>query len=360
MGSATSTNIKLKLAFFIFIVCWGSAFSQGNAKFRVMLDPGHGGEDPGASYNGVKEKDVVLSVALKIGKILEKQDVQTGYTRKTDVFIPLDERCSIANKANANLFVSIHCNAEPKKSATGAETWVMGPAKNASHLEVAKRENSVISYESDKTKYEGFDPNKPETFIGLMMQHEQSAFQSIHLAKMVQDRLVGDLKRKDRGVKQGPFLVLHRTAMPSILIELGFLSYVQEGQYLDSEAGQDEMAESIAKAILAYRQEYFVPGDVDYVAPLAKDEPKVKAPKGEAPKGQIYKVQIAASGRDLDLVPSNFKGLSEITKEKGKSIIKYYYGNTSDKDQANALLAEAKAKGFPEAFIVVFKDGRRI
>ncbi|MGQ2983896.1 N-acetylmuramoyl-L-alanine amidase [Flavobacterium sp.] len=367
MGIAFTTNIKLKLVFFVFIVCCGSGWSQGNARFRVVLDPGHGGEDPGAHYNGIKEKDVVLSVAQKVGKLLDKEDVQVIYTRKTDVFIELDQRCNIANKANANLFVSIHCNAEAKNVASGAETWVMGQAKNASHLEVAKRENSVISYESDKAKYQGFDPSKPETFIGLMLQHEQSAFQSIDLARMIQDGFTNDLKRKNRGVKQGPFWVLHRTAMPSILIELGFISYKPEGEYLDSEAGQDELAASIAKAIVAYRQEYFVAGDTEYTEPAPKEKnvtPIAEKPVKEKPaatkKGETYKVQIAASGKDLALEPSNFKGLRNITKEKGKTIIKYYYGDTSDKEQADRLLAEAKAKGYAEAFIVIFKNGRKI
>ncbi len=365
MGIARASNMKLKLAFFIFIVCCSTAFSQGNSKFRVVLDPGHGGEDPGAAYNGVREKDVVLSVGLKLAKLLENEGVQVLLTRKTDVFIELDERCAIANRADADLFISIHCNAEPKKTAYGAETWVMGAAKNASHLEVAKRENAVISYESDKEKYEGFDPNKPETFIGLMLQHEESMFQSIHLSKMVQDGFTGGLNRKDRGVKQGPFWVLHRTAMPSILIELGFLSYQPEGEYLNSEAGQDELAGSIAKAVVAYRQEYFVPGSVDYVEQKVSERPKSKKAvqadtKQSNEKGEVFRVQIAASGRDLDLVPSNFKGLRDITKEKGTSIIKYYYGNTSDREQAKALLEEAKAKGYPEAFIVTFKNGRKI
>ncbi|WP_294819998.1 N-acetylmuramoyl-L-alanine amidase [uncultured Flavobacterium sp.] len=368
MDIALTTNAKLKLFFFAFIVCWGSAFSQGNSKFRVVLDPGHGGEDPGAHYGGVKEKDIALSVAQKVGKLLDKESVQVVYTRKTDVFIELDERCTIANKADANLFVSIHCNAEDKLTASGTETWVMGQAKNALHLEVAKRENSVISYEADKTKYQGFDPAKPETFIGLMLQHEQSAFQSIDLARMVQDGFTNGLKRKNRGVKQGPFWVLHRTAMPSILIELGFISYRPEREYLNSDAGQDELAESIVKAIVAYRQEYFVAGDSEYAEPAAREQKAVPAiadkPASETTdagrRGEMYKVQIAASGRDLPLKPSNFKGLSNITKEKGKTLIKYYYGSTSDREKANALLAEARAKGYPEAFIVMFRDGKKI
>ncbi|MGQ2983895.1 N-acetylmuramoyl-L-alanine amidase [Flavobacterium sp.] len=370
--------IKLQQAFLVFIVCCGAAFAQGNSKFRVVLDPGHGAKDYGAVYHGFVEKNIALNVALKVGKLLEKQGVQVVYTRKTDVFIELDERCNIANKANANVFVSIHCNGEAKKQAYGTETFVMGPTKNASHLEVAKRENSVINLESDKQKYQGFDPNKPETLIGLTLQHEEGLNQSIDLASRVEERFTDDLKRKKRGVKQAPFWVLHRTAMPSILIELGFLSYKPEGEYLNSDDGQDELAESIAKAIVAYKKEYFIPGNVDHAEP--KEEPKIiaqadkpekkieKAPEKKpvatdaAPssKGESFRIQIAASGKDLDLVPANFNGLSNITKEKGGTIIKYFYGEAPDREKAKTLLAEAKAKGYTSAFIATFRDGKRV
>ncbi|MEL1243017.1 N-acetylmuramoyl-L-alanine amidase [Flavobacterium sp. DGU11] len=366
MDIAIITNNRLKLAFLAFIACMGTVFGQGNSKFRVVLDPGHGSQDTGASYHGFKEKDIVLSVALKVGKLLEKEGVQVIYTRKTDVFIELDERCNIANKAEADLFVSIHCNGETKKTAYGAETYVMGTAKNASHLEVAKKENSVISFEADKTRYEGFDPAKPETIIGLTLLNEQSAFQSIDLAIKIQDGFNRSLKRKDRGVKQAPFWVLHRTAMPSVLIELGFISYQQEGQYLSSDAGQDEIAEAIAKSIMDYKKEYFIAGDVSYTDTRddedLKPAPKISTPKAAAApkvaaapkKGESFRIQIATGGKDLALKPSNFKGLKNVTKDKSSSTIRYFYGETTDREQADKLLAEAKAKGYRDAFIVAF------
>ncbi|AWH86989.1 N-acetylmuramoyl-L-alanine amidase [Flavobacterium album] len=362
-----TTNNRLKLAFLVFIACMGTVFAQGNSKFTVVLDAGHGSQDTGASYHGFKEKDVTLSVVLKTGKLLEKEGVKVIYTRKTDVFIELDERCNIANKAEADLFVSIHCNSETKKTASGAETYVMGTAKNASHLEVAKKENSVINFESDKTRYEGFDPNKPETIIGLTLLNEQSAFQSIDLAIKIQDGFRKSLRRKDRGVKQAPFWVLHRTAMPSILIELGFISYKPEGEYLTSDAGQDEIAEAITKSIMDYKKEYFIAGDVSYTETRNDDTPKsapkaVSVPKSvEAPKmisapkkGESFKIQIATGGKDLALKPSNFKGLKNVTKDKSASTIRYFYGETTDREKAGKLLAEAKAKGYKDAFIVAF------
>jgi N-acetylmuramoyl-L-alanine amidase len=376
----------LKLAFFTFIIFCGTIIAQGNAKFRVVLDAGHGGKDYGAVYHGFIEKNIALSVALKVGKILEKDDVQVIYTRKTDVFIDLKERPNIANKADANLFVSIHCNGEAKKTAFGTETFFIGTSKNASNLEVAKKENSVITLEKDyKVKYGGFDPNNPESIIGITLGQEQNINQSIDLASKVQDLFTEDLKRKNRGVKSAPFWVLHRTAMPSILIELGFLSYKQEGEYLNSEAGQNELAQSVARAILQYKKEFFVPGTVEYNEPAEsakQEEPKatastpVKTPpaktpaKADAPKpapataasakGVVYKVQISASGKVLDLSPSNFKGLDQLSKDDSSSVIKYFYGNTGDLTKARELLEVAKNKGFTSAFIVPFKDGKKI
>jgi N-acetylmuramoyl-L-alanine amidase len=382
-------NLKIKLALFTFIAFAAASFAQGNSKFRVVLDAGHGGKDYGAIYHGFIEKNIALSVTLKVGRLLEKdQGVHVLYTRKTDVFIELTDRPNIANRADADIFVSIHCNGEAKKSAYGTETFVIGSTKNASNLEVAKKENSVIILEKDyKVKYAGFDLNAPETLIGIAVQQEAYINQSIDLASKVQDNFTIDLKRKSRGVKQAPFLVLHKTAMPSVLIELGFLSYQQEGEYLNSEDGQDQLAESIADAILSYKKEYFVPGNVDYSEPAPRDdkddvatvtkpkpEPKPKTetkPKAEPAKPKpdagndasgnvVFKVQIAASGTNLELVPSNFKGLNNISKDAGSSVIKYYYGQTADYSASKQLLEEAKAKGYTSAFVVAFRDGKKI
>jgi len=390
MTNVTTGNMKLKLAFFTFIVCCSAAFAQGNSKFRVVLDPGHGGKDYGAVYHGFIEKNIALSVALKVGKLLEKdQGIQVIYTRKSDVFIELTERPAIANRAEANFFVSIHCNGEVKKTAYGTETFVMGLTKNASNLEVAKKENAVITMEKDyKTKYEGFDPNRPETMIGLQLQQEAFIDQSIDMASKIQTVFTEDLERKNRGVKQAPFWVLHKTAMPSILIELGFLSYKPEGEYLTSDEGQDKLAKAIASSIISYKKEHFVPGTQEYREPaetkteekpvVVKDtKPKTEAakpvvdaakpkPAAEAPAAAtstgpvVFKVQIAASGKDLPLTPSNFNGLSNISKSAETAVIKYYYGETAEYSRSKELLEEAKAKGYSSAFVVAFRNGKKI
>ncbi|MXN90636.1 N-acetylmuramoyl-L-alanine amidase [Flavobacterium sp. Sd200] len=369
-------NTKSKLFFLLFIMFCTTTFGQDNAKFKVVLDPGHGGKDFGAIYHGFVEKNIALNVALKVGKLLEQDDnVQVIFTRKTDVFIELTERPNIANKNDADVFVSIHCNGEAKKAAFGTETFIMGPTKNASNLEVARAENSVITLEKDyKVKYAGFDVNSPETIIGIGIQQEANINQSIDLASKVQDGFTNGLKRKNRGVKYAPFWVLHKTAMPSILIELGFLSYQQEGAFLNTDEGQDDMAKMIAKAILSYKKEFFAGGGSnDTKEPVAaavtpRQQPvEVKQPV-ETPvaaatasnEGVVFKVQISASGRSLDTTPANFKGLNNITKDASTSVIKYFYGATSQYSEAKELLEQAKAKGFTSAFVVAFRDGKKI
>ncbi|MGV3459507.1 MAG: N-acetylmuramoyl-L-alanine amidase family protein [Flavobacterium sp.] len=357
-----TVNLKTKLTLLAFIVCCGISWAQGEGAFKVVLDAGHGGGDAGATYYGYKEKDVALSVALKVGALLDKEKaVDVIYTRKTDVFIELKDRPAIANKADADIFVSIHCNGDAKRTAYGAETFVMGRAKDASNFEVAKKENSVIYLEKDyKQKYKGFDPNSPETLIGLIVQQEAYQNQSIELAGLIQGNIISDLHRRDRGLKQGPFWVLHKTAMPSVLVELGFMSYKDEVEYLISDRGQDELAASIARAILDYKKIYYnTDGFGDIASAVSsrtiapKPEPDVKAQPGASVTQEvIYKIQIATGSKSLELIPSNFKGLKNISKQKTAAGIKYYYGATSDQGEAKKLLEEAKAKGYKSAFIV--------
>ncbi|GGB81215.1 N-acetylmuramoyl-L-alanine amidase [Flavobacterium suaedae] len=363
----TKRSLNCKLILFVFIICCGSVFAQGNSKFKVVLDAGHGGKDPGASSHGYVEKQIALSVVLKVGKLLEQQkDVDLVYTRKTDVFIELDERANIANNANANIFVSIHCNAVDNQSAYGTETFVMGITKNASNLEVAKKENAVVTMEENyKIKYKGYDPNKPESLIGLQIQQEEYLDQSIELASKIQKGFTQDLKRKNRGVKQAGFLVLRGVYMPRILVELGFLSHKPEGKYLNSDEGQDKLAKAIADAILEYKKEYYIPIIQSTVntAPAKdnKPEPDAKPIIEEVDEdGVIYKVQIAASRNDLELVASNFKGLDNVSKLKSGTLIKYYYGSTNSYETVQNLQKEAREKGFKEAFAVAFKKGEKI
>ena len=248
-------QIKLILIFsFLFGIF--TADSQNNTKpFVVVLDAGHGGKDPGRPTDfGYKEKDIALKMVLKIGENLKKyKNIKVIYTRKTDIFLELRQRAAIANKADADLFVSIHCNAH-SSNAYGTETYVLGLHRNESNFRVAQQENEVIFLEEDfETNYEGFDPNSPESMIGLTLMQEDYLDQSILLARYVQDNFTYKLKRKNRGVKQAGFWVLHNTYMPSILIETGFITNRSEGDYLNSTVGRNNISKSISDAILDYK-----------------------------------------------------------------------------------------------------------
>ncbi|MDN3677309.1 N-acetylmuramoyl-L-alanine amidase [Flavobacterium paronense] len=360
-------------------------------EFKVTLDAGHGDHDYGAVYHGHIEKNITLAVVLKVGKILEKNSsIKVIYTRKTDQFIDLVERANIANRADANIFVSIHCNANPNNAADGSETYVMGMSKNASNLEAAKRENSVITLEKDyKLKYEGYDPKSPESLIGLTITQEEFLDNSIALAGKIQNFFIDDLGKKSRGVKQAPYMVLHKAYMPRVLIEMGFISNPVEGAKLDSEEGQQEIAQAIANAIISYKKEYFGASDSDtMIKPSQKMEPikipdsiekktAIKTPevKKTQAKPEIkpetkpevvasgiasFKVQLSASGKKLELVPSNFNGLSAISITSEGTLYKYMYGETTNYDEAKRLLSEAKAKGYSSAFIIAFKNGKKV
>jgi len=372
-----------------------SGFSQNN-KFKVTLDAGHGAHDFGAVYKGHVEKNIALAVVLKVGKILEEQpNFEVNYTRKTDVFIGLVERANIANRVDANIFVSIHCNANKNTAADGTETYVMGMSKNASNLAAAKKENEVVTLEKDyKQKYEGYDPNSPETLIGLTLMQEDILNNSISLASNIEDSFSA-LGKKIRGggVKQAPFMVLHKAYMARVLIEMGFISNPAEGDKLDSEDGQNEIANAIAEAIISYKKEYFGNGTIendedkpskkiiekpvkDTTTPVKKEnkiikevvkkEPSKKETTKEVVKevqnetGVVFKVQIAASSKKMDLDPSNFKGLKNVDSDYNGTIYKYTYGQTSDYSEAKKNLLEAKSKGYDSAFLIAFKNGKSI
>ena len=251
-----STTTKI----FFFFVClfllslqFSSAFAQ--KKYTIVLDAGHGGKDSGNLGNGYIEKNIALKVTLLVGKTLSKdKDIKVIYTRKNDSYPPLWKRGEIANKAKADLFISIHCDSyKPRPAARGAGTFVLGLRGNQKNLEVAKRENAVILKEDNyQQKYKGFDPNSSESMIGLSLLQEENLDKSLHIASLIQTNFVKQLKRLDRKVKQDNFQVLRETVMPSVLIELGFLTNKREGRYLNSSKGQKQMAASIASAIKKY------------------------------------------------------------------------------------------------------------
>lgn len=377
----------ITIATFAILLFSNTAHSQ---KFKVTLDAGHGDHDYGAVYHGHIEKNIALAVVLKVGKLLDKSSgIDVIYTRKGDQFIDLVERANIANRADADIFVSIHCNANANNAADGCETYVMGMSKNASNLEAAKRENAVVTLEKDyKQKYEGFDPKSPESFAGMIMAQELYLDQSIALAGKVQGQFI-QLGKKSRGVKQAPYMVLHKAYMPRVLIEMGFISNQAEGAKLDSEDGQQEIAESIANAIISYKKEYFGANDNDNaIKPSQQIEPvktfdtivkkpTVKTPEVKKPEPKpvtkpettpeavtsgvaSFKIQLSASGKKLDLVPSNFNGLSTISMSSEGNLYKYMYGNTTNYEEAKRLLSQAKAKGFTSAFLIAFKNGKKV
>ena len=232
-------------------------WTQAAAAYTVVIDAGHGGKDSGAVGAVAKEKNINLAVALKLGELIEKNcpDVKVVYTRKTDVFIELHQRAHIANKAKADLFISVHTNAMPKKIIRrGTETYTLGMHRAADNLAVAKRENSVITLENDyEQKYEGFDPNSSESYIIFEFMQDQNMASSVEFAKGVQEQFVKTAGRVNKGVYQAGFLVLRETSMPSVLIELGYISTPDEERYLNSKSGQQSMAQSIYNAFRNYR-----------------------------------------------------------------------------------------------------------
>ncbi|TBN06831.1 N-acetylmuramoyl-L-alanine amidase [Hyunsoonleella flava] len=349
------TNMILRFVCFIIVLTFSlSINAQLKNKFVVVLDAGHGGKDPGNLGNGYREKDIALKVVLEVGKQLEKNpNIEVIYTRKKDVFVDLFVRGKIANKAKADLFVSVHCDSHTSQ-AYGAGTFVLGLHRNNTNFEVAKKENSVIFMEDDyKKNYAGFNPNSPEDAISIILGLEEYLDQSIYLAKLIQDNFV-KLNRKNRKVKQAGFIVLHQTVMPSVLVELGFLTNNREGRYLNSKKGQLEMANSITDAVLKYKK------SIDQNTVNVVNDTELVEEQEMKFDGVTFKVQIAASSRALEPKPYNFKGLNDISRISQGNLYKYFYGNTSDYNKAKSLVKEAKAKGYATSFVVAFKDGNKV
>jgi N-acetylmuramoyl-L-alanine amidase len=334
---------------------------KNDHKFVVVLDAGHGGKDPGRPTKfGYTEKEIALKIVLEVGKALENhKDIEVIYTRKSDKFLELHERAKVANKADADLFVSIHCNAH-NTQAFGSETYVLGLHANQRNFEVAKQENEVIFLEANyEQHYEGFDPNSPESMIGLTLMQEEYLDLSIRLASFVQDNFEKKLNRKNRGVKQAGFWVLHNTYMPSVLIETGFITNREEGDYLNSNRGQQEISQSIIDAILDYKKGL----DLNVGENIANDKPIIKdnskSSVESVTNGITYKVQIAASSKKIEPKSYNFKGLDSISREHEGNLYKYFYGETSNYNQVRRLEDVAK-KLYKSCFIVAYKDGKRI
>ena len=334
---------------FFFIYSFSQSNSIQNSQFTVVIDAGHGGKDPGNTGNGFIEKDIALKISNYLGMLLEKGGVNVIYTRKKDVFLGLFERANIANQSDAQLFISIHCDAFRTSQPYGAGTFVLGLHANERNFEIAKKENSVIFYEDDyENTYDGFDPNNPEAVIGLTLMQEEYLDQSIIAASYIQNSFVNSLKRKNRDVKQAGFAVLRYTYMPSVLVETGFLTNKNEGLYLNSSKGQTEIANAISLAVLKYRNDFF------------KNLSTSSISNESSNNNLFYRVQIAASKKLLDLKPYNFNGLKSVDVVKEGSVYKYLYGKHKSIEDANISLVKAKNFGFKTSFIITYQNNKII
>jgi len=346
----------------------------------IVIDPGHGGHDPGCHGSSAHEKNVALAVSLRLGKMIEQHfpDVKVIYTRKTDVFVELYRRAQIANENKADLFVCIHCNSGPK-TAYGAETFVMGLHKTDDNLNVAKRENAVILQEDNyERKYDGFDPNSAEANIIFSLYQNAFLDQSLYFADKLQHEFKTYAKRNDRGVKQAGFLVLYKTTMPSVLIETGFLTNIEEEKFLKSELGQQKMATSILKAFNTYK--HWVDGTslkhlhVEEITAVDKPNALVEVQNGsmhvnatevgEKTKADaneiVYRVQVYNSPERVSLKSSRFRGRTDVWEYNVNNSWKYTVGNCEKQEEALKLQSEMKKLGFTDAFVVVFKNNNRI
>ena len=368
--------------------------------FVVVIDAGHGGHDPGAIGKISKEKNINLKVALKLGNLIKQNcnDVKVVYTRSKDVFIPLDRRAEIANNAKADLFISIHTNAlANNRTAKGASTWTLGLAKSDANLEVAKRENSVILYEDDyKTRYAGFNHNSAESYIIFEFMQDKYMEQSVHLASLVQKQFRHHCKRVDRGVHQAGFLVLKASAMPSILVELGFISTPEEERYLNTEEGSSTLAKGIYRAFLSYKREHEIrltgssrtalPNDDEVtdteVAQIDSTESENKKPQNIPRTDKLvteaktqrpivvesttndseitFKIQILTSSRPLSKNDKRLKGLKDVDYYKENGLYKYTYGASSDYNKVLRTRRNTVTPLFKDAFIIAFRNGEKM
>ena len=344
------------LAFLQFFFSSNIVFAQKKVH-TVVLDAGHGGKDPGKiGFRKYKEKEIALDIVLRVGAILEKKkDFKVIYTRKKDKFVDLWERGRIANKADADLFVSVHCNAH-NSQASGSETWVLGLHANQRNFEVAKAENEVILLEDNyQEKYRGFDPNSPQSVIGLNLEQEENLDKSLSLAAAVQNNFKNSFRRTDRGVKQAGFVVLHQTYMPSVLIETGFLTNRKEGAYLHSKKGKADMASAISKAIIAHIQNIKA-NNVPVVDASMQVAATIKPPAD----GVYFKVQIASGKSKISTKSYNFNGLKGVERVPVSGLYKYYIGKTDSYAKCQQQLKIARKKGYVSAFVTAFKNGIRV
>lgn len=367
-----------------------------NKKFTIVIDAGHGGHDPGAMGKIIREKDINLAVALKFGELVAKNfnDVRVIYTRKTDVYLTLQERADIVNNNHADLFISFHTNAAQSSSAFGTETYTLGLAKSKTNLDVAMRENSVILLEDDyKAKYKGFDPSSVESYIMFEFMQDKYLDKSIDFARTIQNQFTNHARRSDRGVRQAGFWVLHRSACPSVLIELGFVSNPSEERYLASTDGQQNLANSVYNAFVNFKRNHDKKSgiqtdpknyieinnvedkstkteDVLVQSPVVENKHLVnttESPKQESSITEVqsnktevvFKIQLFASSLLLKSTDSRLKGLKNVDNFRENGLYKYTYGAEKEYNDIFKLRKEILPK-FPDAFIIAFVEDKKI
>lgn len=384
-------NIKIAFLVCLLLTFFNSPiFGQDSDKIKtVVIDAGHGGHDPGCLGSKSKEKDVVLDVALKTGELISQHcpDVKVIYTRSTDVFVELYRRAQIANDNKANLFISIHCNAAENKAAHGVETFVMGVEKNEASMEIAKRENSVILLEKNyENNYDGFDPNSDEATVVFSLYSSAYLKNSAKMAAKVQNNLVKSTKLSDRQVRQAGYWVLYKVAMPSILVELGFLSNPQEEAFLIQEKNKKLMATSICNAFIDYKNaiegtniplvgsfpapsvaKNEAPKTVEKPQPPKETKPEVKPETKPAPTSSSsdritdirFRVQFFASSENLNTQDKRFSSFPSVMKYNENNMWKFTAGNESTYEAIQPILKQVKTQ-YPDAFVVAFKNDKKI
>ncbi len=325
-----------------------------------MIDPGHGGYDPGSLGSFTKEKNINLAIALKTGEYIEEniKNVTVIYTRKDDSTVDLMERPIIANKNNADLFISIHSNWWKLKSVTGAETYIMGPAQNEENLAVAMKENEVIYLEDNySTKYQGFDPKSPESYIIFSLTQNVYQKQSTQLASKIQTQFTERVNRKDRGVKQAEFWVLYKTSMPSVLVETGFLTNPIEEKFLASEQGQDYIASAIFRACRDYMSEVDLRSNIKIDTISTASTPSTSKPAAITPQDIIFTVQVAAATKRTEIRPENFKGLANVVEIKTGERFRYVSGSYADYTEAVIYRKQIESI-YPDAFVIALQNNK--
>lgn len=389
-------------------ICVSLSANAQDVRFTVVLDAGHGGHDPGAMGDIMREKDINLSITLDLGTIIEQnfKDVKVVYTRKTDKYLTLQERADVVNNHHADLFICIHTNAAPSPSAYGAETFTLGLAKTKANLDVAMRENSVITLEENyKTKYHGFDPNSVDSYIMFEFMQDKYIDRSVDFASIIQKQFLSYCNRSDRGVRQAGFWVLHRSACPSVLVELGFISNPTEERYLSSDQGQKEMATAIFNAFVDYKRAHDKRSGLQtsnvtkidqkvkveehkqlQVARAAEEIPKklvvnpqqnrvadtvikiistkqtpviVTVTENKIVQSPIFKVQLFASKKTVKPNAPDFKGIKNVDYFIEKGLNKYTIGAETDYQKIENIRNKILSK-FPNAFIIAFVGDQKI